>query len=292
MGRARPLRQWGAVLLGVIILAALLLIGAATIGIIYVRQLNQQRQVQTRGHLETAFQGLFPGNLRKRANLNSDFGYDPNVKYVPPLGHDLRLLVDRARVVDSDTVTAHANVAQWSGTSTETTATLNAWNGPYWNGPVDGANRPVDGWGRPLQLRWISTSTPPGWQVFSVGANGVSETGDAATPSGDDQVFPASPYVVPVVSTSTLLTCAPLVQVNYTTNGAEQIRITVTDGAGAVYASGQQTVNKNNSFSYSPTITSGTVTIVVEKKPGGSWIEIYNVTSTMTTCTTLTINLP
>lgn len=260
----RNFHQRGVVLLGVIILAALLLIGAATIGIIYVRQLNQQRQVQTQGYLETAFQGLFPGNLRRRANLYSDFGYDPNVKPVPPLHHDLKLLVDRGAIVNSDTVPAHANAAQWTGTSTATTATLNAWNGPYWNGPVDGQSRPVDGWGRALQLRYISTSTPPGWQVFSVGANGVSQTGDTATPSGDDQVFPATPYVPPVSAAATCSTPQITFSRGSSYNPAEDITLTITDGAGVVQVVGPLTVNNGGgnvvTFTLAAT-TVGTITI-------------------------------
>ena len=63
------------------------------------------------------------------------------------------------------------------------------WNGPYWNGSVDGSNRPLDGWGRPLQLRWVSS----GWQVVSYGANGNYDSSGFTSPQGDDLAYPVVP---------------------------------------------------------------------------------------------------
>lgn len=264
-------RQKGMVLLAVIILAALVLLGAATFGVLYVRQLNQNRQIQTQRQLEVAFHGLFPGNERKAPNMNADFGYNPTNPGAPPLNYyDLRAMVDLGQVSKSFPSPA---ISQLTGAMlVPGVRAPGAWNGPYWSGSVDGLNRPVDGWGRPMQLRYISTSIPPGWQVFSVGANGVSQTGDAATPSGDDQVFPVAPYKVPVVSAATCPSPKITFYRGTSFNPAEDITLTVTDGAGAVQTTAPLTVNNGGGnrviFTLSAT-TPGTISIVAHSSKEG-----------------------
>lgn len=184
----------GFALIGVVILVAAFAMVSVVVGALYLRQLDHQRQLETQKRLETAFQGLFPGNRRPTANMWKDFGFTPDVPAVPPGGYDLACLTTRAQV--GVVQASQADVALFNGAPKPALGgSLGAWNGPYWQGSVDAQNRPVDAWGRPLQLRYISA--PSGWQVFSLGANGASETGDTAIPANDDLVFPQSPYVVP-----------------------------------------------------------------------------------------------
>lgn len=287
-------RQRGGVLLGLIVLAALLLIGAASFGVLRVRQLNQQRQVQTQAYLEQAFHGLFPGNRRNVANMHADFGYTPSSAGAP---YDLRALVDRARVTDSDS--AHGSVPAYTGT--QTTTTFNYWNGPYWTGPVDPSNYPLDAWGRRLQLRYISTTTPPGWQVFSLGINGVSETGDSGTPGGDDQVYPPAPYAV--ASTTVSVTGVSLsIDVSALGPGNNHwVDVYISDSTGTVHLSPFNKQMHSNgsggkpssfSFSYASPIMvltpPGTVTITVTD--GG--VTVYSQTISLSTSTTMPIPVP
>jgi hypothetical protein len=172
------------VLLGVVILAAMVLIGAATIGVIYVRQLNQQRQIQTQVFIERAFHGLFPGNGRRNgASMYNDFGYSPNPAGTP---YDLWCMVNRSDVGTSDLT--NAGVLQFAPGAL-VVPKPKFWNGPYWTGPVNAFNRPVDAWGRPLQLRFKNIP-PTGWQVFSWGLDGSPNT-------VDDLAYPNPPYAIP-----------------------------------------------------------------------------------------------
>lgn len=188
-----PSQAGGALLLVVVLIGVVLILAAAAAPFV-MKEVDLGRRRATQQRLEEAFHGVFPGNRKARASLHGDFGFSPVNPGVPPLHHDLRALVDRARVGDADP--SHATVPQFNGSNAP------AWNGPYWQGSVDGLGRPVDGWGRPLQLRFISTTTPPGWQVFSPGGNGSDETGNAGQPSGDDLAYPVPPYQVPITGPS------------------------------------------------------------------------------------------
>jgi hypothetical protein len=119
---------------------------------------------------------------------------------------------------------------------------------------VDSANRPVDAWGRPLQLRYISTSTPPGWQVFSLGANGASQTGDTQIPGGDDLVYPVPPYVLP---TSAAVCATPTV--NWNRNG--------------LFPPAAETVTINLSW---PGGTQAVTTSFTNGKPGGNPVPVFS----------------
>lgn len=156
---------------------------------LFWRQENVLKNIQTRKRLRSAFTQLFPYDQnpsRAPANLWSDFNYRPVSPGVPPNHfYDLRLLVQRDAIPLSDI--AQRSISPYSGS-------YPGWNGPYWQGPVDQAQRPVDPWGRPIRLRYVSNA---GWQLLSLGVNGADNTGDSATPGGDDLVFPEFPYLPP-----------------------------------------------------------------------------------------------
>ena len=275
MSPFRPNRERGMVLLGVIVLAAIVLIGAATIGVIYVRQLNQTRQLQTQKQLETAFHGLFSGYRKQAGNLNSDFAYSPTQPVASPPAYydsnnnmyyfDLKMLVDRTAVGTSDAT--HSTVAQFGGTPSG--ATFSAWNGPYWTGSVDVSNRPTDAWGRPIQLRYITTSIPMGWQVFSTGVNGLGETGDSPTPLGDDQVYPNQPYTPPVAAPSTgdITFSVRITNNSGSTSPATQVKVVDTL---QTQLSSKTAIPKNQvrTFTFTSMVQSGTITITITNSHG------------------------
>lgn len=134
------------------------------------RALNQQREYRTREGLKAAFEGLFGARDRRVANCRADFGFDPAASL-----SDLRVMVNTSGTSWAGTL-GYGNTLGW----------LCGWNGPYWAGPTDAVNRPLDGWGRPLQL----VVNGPAWQVLSAGPDGVAGT-------ADDLVFPAvaPPYL-------------------------------------------------------------------------------------------------
>lgn len=225
-GTGNRARESGFGILGLVILIAAVLVAAMGIGALYVRDLDQQRALQTRRQLEAAFGSLFGGPTFSGANLWRDFGYSPTVPAPPPGNYSLTLLVRREAIGESDP--AHASVVQFDGSN------LPAWNGPYYQGSTDPLGRPTDGWGRPLQLRYISTTTPPGWQVFSLGANGADDTGNLSPPRGDDLVFPVPPYVIPPPSPPGSVCPNPVINFLRTSgfNPEEMLTITLTWGSG------------------------------------------------------------
>lgn len=179
-------REQGSILLVVVIVAALVLIMASVAAPIFLRGENQRHSIESKKRLQSAFRLMFPegqSQTKAKANMWTDFGYEPAPP--PSAFYDLKALVERSAVATSDA--AHGTVAQFTGT-------FPAWNGPYWQGSIDALNRPVDAWGRPIRMRNIES----GWQVLSLGANGVDDTGNSATPAGDDLVYPDSPYTLPV----------------------------------------------------------------------------------------------
>lgn len=236
-------RQRGGVLLVMVVLLAGVLLAAVVVGVLFARQLNQQRALETQRRLETAFRGLFPFQQRvgmAKANMWSDFGYRPTSPGAPPANaYDLRGMTSMSAVrlsdAANDSTLPTPTLTQFTGTVVAShLGNIGAWNGPYWQGPVDSQGRPLDAWGRPIQLRWISTSTPAGWQVFSPGANGVSETGNAATPSGDDQVHPRLPYVPPTITPPSPVCSSPTFTFRDVSRGnpAETVTFTLTTSLG------------------------------------------------------------
>lgn len=138
------------------------------------KALNQQREGRTREALKQAFEAMFGARDRRVANLRADVGFNPGAA----LGN-LSVLTSKSGAI------AATKDYGLDGTY----GIFWGYNGPYWSGSVSGAN-PADGWGRPLQLRVVGG----GWQVWSLGANGIAETGaGATTPGGDDLLYPALP---------------------------------------------------------------------------------------------------
>lgn len=193
----------GVSLLALVALVALVLIGVGVAVPLAHRHQDAERRAQTRVALEKAFRGLFPHPPgTPGADLHRDFGFRPQTPTVLQRPGDatpswtLACLMTPAAVGALDPARnpppAFAGVP---GTP--------AWNGPYWQGSVDGDGRPVDAWGRFLQLRRV-TSPSTGWILHSPGSNGLDDTAaDSGTPGGDDLVYPQPPYVVPLASQPT-----------------------------------------------------------------------------------------
>lgn len=138
------------------------------------KALNQQREGRTREALKQAFEAMFGARDRRVANLRADVGFNPGAA----LGNLSVLTSKSGAIAATKDYGLDATYGIYWG-----------YNGPYWSGSIVGAN-PADGWGRPMQLRVVGGS----WQVWSLGANGIAETGAAATtPGGDDLLYPAVP---------------------------------------------------------------------------------------------------
>jgi hypothetical protein len=223
------------------VLIAAVAISAVVGSVLVVRQLNQQRQITTQKSLETAFKATFGGPGFKGPNMRAHFTYEPDEpSAVPPGFHDLLCLMDRTAIAASD-FSHPTGVAQFVGLTT-----LPYWNGPYWQGSVDAGNRPVDAWGRPIQLRFITGVTlpvQPGWQFYSLGANGVDDTQNAYPALGDDLTFPNPPYQIPAKSGGgtpctpqaiqfdrSLYTPAEIVTITLTWTGGSQSKTTQFNG--------------------------------------------------------------
>jgi prepilin-type N-terminal cleavage/methylation domain-containing protein len=129
---------------------AVMAILAGTLAPVTLRVLNQRRAAATRRNLKAAFEALFGSRDRRVPNLRADLGFNPAAS-LPTLD----ILVAAPGGVPP--------FAQQGGTAF-------AWgyNGPYWQGPVQGRH-PVDGWGNPIDL--ICKQGPAGvtWQVHSPG---------------------------------------------------------------------------------------------------------------------------
>jgi hypothetical protein len=184
----------GSILLPLVILLAAVLVGAVAMGVLALRQADQVRMVDTRHRLEIAFQALFPYPASRPGNMVEDFGFNPiEAGRLVQAGYNtrgwfLQALMDPAAVGALDP--AQNPPPAFGGYQ-------GAWCGPYWQQSLDNLNRPLDAWGRPLQLRWVTTPLA-GWQVFSLGANGLDDTAaDASTPAGDDLAYPLPPFNLP-----------------------------------------------------------------------------------------------
>lgn len=174
--RCRPLKKapsHGFTLIEAAVAIAIVAILAGAIAPLAVKAINQQREFRTRESLKACFEGMFGARDRRVANMRADFGFDPS-----------------APLTNLSPMVLSSGIASYTSTSN---GLFWGWNGPYWNGNSDSSNRPMDGWGRPIQLRWVTTVTPNGWQVFSLGANGIDDTGAVASPAGDDLGFPVVP---------------------------------------------------------------------------------------------------
>lgn len=140
-----------------------------------VKAINQQREFRTRESLKACFEAMFGARDRRVANMRADFGFDPSVALA-----DLSGMVAKGLTGVAATVPVYA---QDSG------GLFWGYNGPYWSGSTDSSNKPLDGWGRPIQLRWVSG----GWQAFSLGADGLNSSAASTAPLGDDLAYPVVP---------------------------------------------------------------------------------------------------
>jgi|GEM_PF-3887052 len=212
----------GSVLLGLVVVISLIAIASVALGVIYLKQLNQQRNVETQKRLQSAFQAMFPYPLYRSGNMWTDFSYYPDsTKTTVQTGFStkgwyLDGLMDRLKVGASD---------PWHNPPQAFLKVQGGWNGPYWQGSLDVVNnRPLDAWGRPIQLRYV-TSPQVGFQVFSLGANGLDDTAaNSGAAGGDDLVYPLPPYTVPII--------APHWQKNGTTQGDQVNGYLLTTVAG------------------------------------------------------------
>jgi hypothetical protein len=175
-------------LVGVMVLATA---GAA----LAVRESNQRRQIETQNRLKTAYTAAFGGLGFRGPSLRTHCSFAPaTAGAIPPLAYDLASLTSVQAVQVADP--AQAALAVFN----PATPTPPYWNGPYWHGSVDAQNRPLDAWGRPLLLRYITNTAVPGWQFFSLGANGRDDTGNAYPCRLDDQAYPNPPGQLPPIA--------------------------------------------------------------------------------------------
>ncbi len=187
-------RDRGGILLGVILLLVTLTVVRVGVGALVLRSRDARRARETRDLLGVAFQNTcLVNSWSPQASLQRDFSYQPAVPTVPldpahrTPAWDLAGLVVRERVGVSSQGQVVPEAFHGANAG-------RAWNGPYWAGPVDGAFRPLDAWGRPLQLRHV-TLPVPGWLVYSLGANGADDTAPGSgSPGGDDLVHPSTPH--------------------------------------------------------------------------------------------------
>jgi hypothetical protein len=115
--------------------------------------------------------------------MRADFGFDPGTVGLS----NLALMTNRTGVyvaAQTPPVYAYNAVAGFSW----------GWNGPYWTGPVQPSaglpgGLPVDGWGKPIQLRVTNVAGSIYYQLVSGGANGQIGGAFAA----DDIVYPTNP---------------------------------------------------------------------------------------------------
>lgn len=212
-------------LVGVMVLAT---VGAA----LAVREANQRRQIETQKRLKTAYTAAFGGLGFRGPSLRTHCAFTPaTAGAIPPSAYDLASLTRVQAVQVADPTQAALAVFN------PATPVTPYWNGPYWHGAVDPQNRPVDAWGRPLLLRYITNSAVPGWQFFSVGANGRDDTGNAYPCRVDDQAYPNPPGQLPPLAPPGPAPSCPAPAIPFDRNGynpAEVVVITLTWAGGSV----------------------------------------------------------
>lgn len=266
MNLPRRNSEQGAALVLVLILLAAVVIGSVVVGVLFKRQLDRQRSEATKAQLVTAWRGLFgdpvrsTGTLvrRKPGNMRLDFFFNPTTaSCTPPFAGtptDLKAMTTLSSVATLDPLqSALGSFAGALPVGTNLERNIKAWNGPYWQGSVDHLNRPVDAWGRPFQLRYITTGTP-GWQVYSLGANGADNTGNSGTPAGDDLAYPIPPATLPnLTSAASTYSVSLTVILDKTTPGNVNVLVYVTDALlGDVQMAPLTTVQMNSGAKHGP----------------------------------------
>lgn len=188
--------QKGYILLWLALAVGVLVIGAAAAAPYLAREWSLQNRLKTQTTIQTAFGSIFPdpAGRNRSACAMAQFGYSPAAPTVllrpgdKTPGWSLLFLSQQSAVGASDP--SHASIPVFAGA-------YPAWNGPYWQGSINGNSEPVDAWGRIFQLRWV-TSPSPGWIVHSPGGNGIDDTlSYSGTPAGDDIIYPNPPYIPP-----------------------------------------------------------------------------------------------
>jgi prepilin-type N-terminal cleavage/methylation domain-containing protein len=166
----------------VIVIAIMAILAGAMVPLA-LKAINQSREAQTRTNLKAAYEAMFGARDRRVANMRADFGFTP----AGNLGNLGKMTLQTALPAPNPPATYALNGALFSW----------GWNGPYWSGPtnlVGGVQVPVDGWGRPIQLRLV---VGQGFQVISLGANGILDTPAAQVqPQNDDLVYPSQPALL------------------------------------------------------------------------------------------------
>lgn len=209
------------------------------------KALNQQREGRTREALKQAFEALFGARDRRVANLRADVGYNPGAALA-----NLSVLTSKSGAV--------ATTKDYGLDGTY--GIYWGYNGPYWSGSVVGAN-PVDGWGRPLQLRVVGG----GWQVFSLGANGLQD--------GDDLVYPAVP-AQPAAYTGVLN-----VTVNFTGQKTGTVTAYVRNPAGAAMVTTNYTIPAAGTGAVYTFTNSFSLPTLTYNFPAGGVALVVNITS-------------
>lgn len=155
---------------------------AGAVAPLALRALNQQREHKTRENLKVAWEAMFGARDRRVANMRADWGFTPT----GALAHLGKMTTRTAVPTPTPPATFGLNGASYRW----------GWNGPYWTGAtlrVAGVPVPVDGWGRPIQLRQV-TGGAGGLQLISVGPNGqMDSVAGSRIPRSDDLVYPEMP---------------------------------------------------------------------------------------------------
>lgn len=202
----RPANPRGFSLVEAAVAIAVVAILSGMLAPLALKALNQQRESKTRDNLKVAFEAMFGARDRRVANMRADFGFDPSASTT----YTLRVLVNRAGTAWAPVPAYGYNGANF----------LRGWNGPYWNGTLDAAGNPADGWGRALRLS-VNAGT---WQAASAGADGAFGT-------GDDLAYPssASGYLAQSATLNVVVT-----RISTAVNGTASLSFTYGNDAGAM----------------------------------------------------------
>jgi prepilin-type N-terminal cleavage/methylation domain-containing protein len=162
---------------------------AAAAAPLVMKALNQQREQRARNEMKLAFETFLGSRERTIPNIRSDFGFELTSGASAYLGK----MLDRTAPPAPNALGYNYNGASF----------LWGWNGPYWNGQtkrIGGFNLPVDPWGNPYLIRYVSGASP-GYQILCTGLNGINNTAiNSAARQGDDFVYPTIPVPTNAVS--------------------------------------------------------------------------------------------
>jgi len=132
-----------------------------------VRIIERKREEVTRKRLQIAFEAMFGSRERRVANMRADFGFTPPLIQRGNWG--LNWMLRRSRTASPLWGPQPANGGalpasfEWG------------FNGPYWTGPVDRFDNPVDAWGNSID--YISYGNGS-FQLRSRGPSGKRDEDD------------------------------------------------------------------------------------------------------------------